>query len=391
METYDRSHLSNGTLVGNAKSHCGGQRAATAALLAEIDARKLYRPAAYPSMYAWCMVVLGMREQSAFKHIRVARTARRFPAILPAIADGRLDLTVVILMRPHLTEATAGELFAAAANRTRAHVERLLAERFPQPDLPTCIIPLEPHADAAQFRQLSPGTVATIPLPQLDALPDAAPSPTLIADSTPAPMEVFIAPRIDLSLPPVRVKPLAPERVGVQLTVSRATHERLCYAHSLLSHQIAPNDFAGLLDRLLDLAIPQLEKEKFGATDHPRQGHGPGDTRHVPLEVKRAVWMRDGGQCTFVSDTGHRCEARDLIEFDHLEAFARGGQATAAGIRLLCRAHNQYEAERTFGAEFMRHRRLAATEARARTTSRRNASAATDARTASAMASGGAG
>ena len=38
--------------------------------------------------------------------------------------------------------------------------------------------------------------------------------------------------------------------------------------------------------------------------------------------------------------------------------------ATVAGIRLRCRAHNQYGAECTFGAEFMRHKRLGAAEAR---------------------------
>jgi hypothetical protein len=36
-----------------------------------------------------------------------------------------------------------------------------------------------------------------------------------------------------------------------------------------------------------------------------------------------------------------------------------------SGIWLRCRAHNQYQAECTFGAEFMRHKRIAATEARA--------------------------
>ena len=36
-----------------------------------------------------------------------------------------------------------------------------------------------------------------------------------------------------------------------------------------------------------------------------------------------------------------------------------------SGIRLRCRAHNQYTAERTFGAEFMRHKRLDAAEVRA--------------------------
>ena len=53
------------------------------------------------------------------------------------------------------------------------------------------------------------------------------------------------------------------------------------------------------------------------------------------------------------------------MQFDHVEPYARGGEATIGGIRLLCRAHNQYEAERTFGAEFMRRKRQAAAEASA--------------------------
>jgi HNH endonuclease len=52
---------------------------------------------------------------------------------------------------------------------------------------------------------------------------------------------------------------------------------------------------------------------------------------------------------------GHRCEERKDLEFDHIEPYAKGGEATVGGIRLLCRAHN--EAERAFGAEFMRHKR----------------------------------
>src|SRR5207247_4630763 len=84
------------------------------------------------------------------------------------------------------------------------------------------------------------------------------------------------------------------------------------------------------------------------------------DPRHVPAHVKRAVWERDGGQCTFTSDSGRRCPARTRLEFDHVDEVARGGRASVAGIRLRCRAHNQYGAECTFGAEFMRHKREAA-------------------------------
>ena len=93
--------------------------------------------------------------------------------------------------------------------------------------------------------------------------------------------------------------------------------------------------------------------------------------RCIPASVRRAVWQRDRGECTFVSDDGHRCGSRKLLEFDHVEPVARGGEATVAGVRLRCRAHNQYEAEQTFGAGFMHEKRrqercaVAASDARA--------------------------
>jgi 5-methylcytosine-specific restriction endonuclease McrA len=82
--------------------------------------------------------------------------------------------------------------------------------------------------------------------------------------------------------------------------------------------------------------------------------------RHIPNAVRRAVWKRDQGQCAFVSDSGHRCDARIGLELDHLVPVARGGTATADNIRLLCRAHNQYAADRTYGTAFMNGKREAA-------------------------------
>jgi len=67
------------------------------------------------------------------------------------------------------------------------------------------------------------------------------------------------------------------------------------------------------------------------------------------------------------------------MQFDHIDPVARGGEATVENIRLRCRAHNQYEAERVFGAGFMASKReaarLAAAEARARAAAARAAAA----------------
>jgi hypothetical protein len=69
--------------------------------------------------------------------------------------------------------------------------------------------------------------------------------------------------------------------------------------------------------------------------------------------VKREVWKRDGGRCTFVSRDGTRCESRHQLEFDHIESARMGGLPTAADLRLRCRPHNGLHAIDTFGATFM--------------------------------------
>jgi hypothetical protein len=161
----------------------------------------------------------------------------------------------------------------------------------------------------------------------------------------------------------------------------------------MLGHAIPSGDLAAVLDRALDALLAQLDRRKFAATRPgpatapatapalplgPRErqrkapsphGRAPGravQSRYVPAPVRRAIWERDQGRCTFTSAAGHRCATRSLLEFHHVEAFARGGQATVEGMRLRCRTHNQHEAEREFGADFMRRKRAAAKHGRGR-------------------------
>jgi hypothetical protein len=81
-----------------------------------------------------------------------------------------------------------------------------------------------------------------------------------------------------------------------------------------------------------------------------------------------------------VSERGRRCPSRKFLEFDHVEPVARGGQATVPGMRLRCRAHNQYAAERTFGTEFMRRKQAEARSAAAEARRAAAAAAETEAR-----------
>jgi hypothetical protein len=145
------------------------------------------------------------------------------------------------------------------------------------------------------------------------------------------------------------------EWVDLRIKVKR---RKLHYLKELLSHSVPSGNANLIVDRALDALIERAERKKFAACTAPRAPR-PRSVRErcIPAQVRRDVWARDGGQCTFVSDKGRRCASRRMLEFDHVQPVARGGKASVEGIRLRCRGHNQYEAERAFGAGFMQKKR----------------------------------
>ena len=155
MRTYDLSRVSDAALVRKLTVLLAEERismAAVLAYLAEVDARRLYLPAGFPSMYAYCVGELHLCEQAAMKHIRAARTARRFPVIFSAVADGRLHLSAVVLLTPHLTSANAAELVAAAAYQTKAEVQQLWRGGSRNRTCRPCSKPLRRHRCSAPPR-----------------------------------------------------------------------------------------------------------------------------------------------------------------------------------------------------------------------------------------------
>ena len=72
--------------------------------------------------------------------------------------------------------------------------------------------------------------------------------------------------------------------------------------------------------------------------------------RHsIPAEVKRLIWVRDKGCCSYVNPrTGRKCGSRRFLHIDHILPFALGGGAEADNLRLLCAGHNQFRARQTF-------------------------------------------
>jgi hypothetical protein len=209
--------------------------------------------------------------------------------------------------------------------------------------------------------------------------------------------------RSELALPD-RAAParLTPQRYGVQFTASKEYVDLVEKAQALLSHS-APR--AGLDEihlRAMRVLVAELERQRYAVTARPQQRARATSTpaaptpeahqaservnqgrsaaaepepeptragksepshperaeprwrgRYVPAAVRRAVFARDQGRCTYAGDLGQRCRETSGLELHHARAFARGGEHTEENLTLRCRAHNDVAAEKDFGRAYV--------------------------------------
>jgi hypothetical protein len=165
--SYSVSHLSDGALLQNLNQLVAKDRTTTAELLVhlgEVDDRKLYAPAGYSSLFAYCLGELHFSEDVTSKRIHAARAGRTCPALLLAIADGRLNLSGAAMLAPRLTTGNADELIAAATHKTRDEIELLLAHRFPKPNVESRVRPLPVRQSSVAATEHAPGHVPDLEL-----------------------------------------------------------------------------------------------------------------------------------------------------------------------------------------------------------------------------------
>ena len=317
------SSLSDAELISKLDRLVAGERNACAAVLAhmaEVDTRQLYHHDGYPSLYQYATGRLRLSHAAARHRITAARVVRRWPLALSMLARGEIHISGLGVLAAHLTDANHRELLADAAGQSKRAIEELVAARF------------------------SP----------MDALPfNVTKDVTAMASAAePPPESEVVAGRQREAR---GTTPVAKDTFHVSCTISGACRDKLAEAQALLAHRIPSGDVGVVFEAALDELLIKLRKRKFGETNAPRRAQRalkPG-SRHVPAEVKRKVSERDGRQCTFVGETGRRCSEVAMLEFHHDKPFSRGGQTTVSNIRLLCRTHNGYHAERDYGKDHM--------------------------------------
>jgi len=247
------------------------------------------------------------------------------------LRDGRLHLTGIVKLAPHLTDENRDVLLARATHRSKQQIEELLAEFFPRSDAPTVMRKLPQRQPAVAEARPSPAASASeVSGLRLDAVA-ALPAP-------PAPAVVV---------------PLAPARYKVQFTASEELNDKLERLRALMRRKAPDGDLAAIIEEAVTEKLERLEARRFGRTKTPRSQLATSDTsagsRYIPAAVKRTVSERDEWQCRYRDEQGRRCPERVRLEYHHRHPYGFGGDRRHKNLALVCKAHNELLARHDCG------------------------------------------
>ncbi len=362
--------LSDGELKATADRVVGVHRRATANLVAclvEVVRRDLHLLDGASTLADWCIARWGLSEDQAWTYTKVVEVVREHPLGLELLADGRLSLSGLRALRPHLSEANGDERLREAAGKTRQELQLLMARWAPRPDVPARVVKVPVQRVEPP---VAPKTAETDASSRDDGLELKAPRPRHT------------------------VEPLSEARFKVQITVDARVAGKLEEAMALTGHQVAAGDYERLFEMAFDALITAKKKQRFGVGQKAKvrkaaavsEAEAPAETaaevneqerhedpgeaviggpdqlkdrsRAIPVDVKRAVVERDGLRCSYQGPAG-RCRERRRLEFHHHEPFAVGGAHSADNLSLVCQAHNQLIARQELGAGFIGRKRRA--------------------------------
>jgi hypothetical protein len=328
--------------------------------LTNFDRERRWEELGYASLFDFLHRELRVSRGSAFYRSTAARLLQAFPDVAEAFRDGRLCITSVAELAKVLTPENRADVLPRFFHASKREAQAIAAELRP--------VPAPPRRDVVTpMARTQTATPISIPTPTPTATATAtATAGVSCADAVVQPVELAID-AIARRRPDMTA--LGPDLCRLHITVSRAFLEKLEAALPALSHARPGPTTEDVLDAALDLVLAARDRRK-GLVKRPRDPSPKHVTQPaeavtalqetqaaadstIPASVRREVWLRDGGCCHWVLDSGGICGSRHRLEFDHIRPRALGGASTADNLRLLCRAHNLVAARRAFGRAWM--------------------------------------
>jgi hypothetical protein len=272
-------------------------------LLHEIERRKAYSDLGYDGLFSFCVKELRYSEAQASRRIQAMRAVVEHPQLKEKIEKGNLTVTTVAQVQSHLKkQARAGdvasevekmELFTSLENQSAKEVEAKLQSFAGEEMSFNLLLKLNPAMKNSwdKIKSLSAHSTRGQDLEILDLL--------------------------------------------MKTWLNKNDPEEKIRKTSSTTTQSSPDPY------------PPNEPTSTYVKNEAVHHETPSSSRFISVKIKRFVWRRDGGKCTF-------CESKFALQYDHLQAFSKFGDNSPENLRLLCRSCNLSQGIKEFGALKMR-------------------------------------
>ncbi|HEX8908147.1 MAG TPA: HNH endonuclease signature motif containing protein [Anaeromyxobacteraceae bacterium] len=336
--------------------------------LSDFDRERRWVELGYTSCFYFLHRELGLSKGAAFYRKTAAELIQRYPEVIEPLRDGRLCITSVVELAKVITPENRGEVVARFFHASKREAQAVAAELRPREatplrDVVTTLRPAAPAAAVVRASTSAPcGPAAAAPVagrPARDLIcdqsvhpdePDARRDLTARAEPAAAACPAVLLPAATRD----EVEPLTADLRRLHTTVSRRFLDKLAAARDALSHAQSDASTEAVLEAALDLLLVAQDKKR-ALVKKPRQTppKPSASPRHIPAEMKRAVWKRDGARCQWPLVSGGICGSTTRLELDHVVPVARGGASTVDNLRVCCAFHNQLAAREVFGEDWM--------------------------------------
>ena len=292
------------------RNHARSECEAIEALM-QVYIEKIHKAVDRPNLYTYAVEEMKLSEGTAYAMAAIAKRCLEVPEIMPALKDRKVSANKVSRMLSAMTKENARELLEFASRHTTKEVDLKVASINPK---------------AAQK---------------------------------------------------TNVRAVAGDRVRISMDLSIEEYELICRAREML----AVKSSVGLKDvvmtsvrELVDRRDPVAKAERAKVREFKRSARSPrlvdgsdeaavnfnrsfivaktaqpkfkSDFKYfsrtpIPAHVRHAVHLRDGGRCTFIGQSGHRCESRLALHFHHIIEVSRGGSNDPENLVTVCSHHHE--------------------------------------------------
>lgn len=299
-------------------------------LVGEYDARGIWALRGALSCAAWLAHLCDIEVATARSQVRVARAIRTYPELDTAMRDGEISYSKARTLVACLTDENAAELVGIAETIPAGRLGAAIAAWSRRHDDSEAIDARQRDARSCTWRTNPDGTVTiTTTLTPTAAGAVCAVIDAQVARTTyPTDMDTF----------PSHAQQRADALVGI-ITEPTTTPE---VTAELVVHVTGDANTLDDGTPIADHAVTRMLPDSFVSLlihDSERRPIDASFRRRLPTRRQRRVIDQPQQACAHPG-----CHATQFLQYDHIEAYTRGGPTVLANLQRLCGPHNRLKA-----------------------------------------------